>query len=413
LTATRVKSVVRREETVLHLGGSGDNFHMTWAADDRQLLSVTDGYGWAEDPPGRYASRLWAISGDAQSATFEDFSGYPELLQLPHDPENYCRYLAFGVLAVDGRIYHAHKTLNHPPRVWLDSHAIGAKLIHSPDGGSTWHNQDGSTPVAWEDWYDRSQRNMAFFREPQDAFSSLTFLQMGRDYEHNRDGYVYIYSPNGNYEGWMNELVMLRVPKGSILDRRAYEYFAGLTPGGGARWVKDIDARGVVHTFPAGYVNTARHIVDDLPYAWEPSIVYNAPLGLYLMANWGMSLSPEGTYFAGPSYLGIWTAPEPWGPWEQVHEETAWTPEGDPESLAYAPQIAPKWISEDGRSLWLVWGDAKGVWEYVDAYIRLVEEAKATGATVDERLEAEYLRQRAEMMPFYGFNTQRVDLLMD
>jgi hypothetical protein len=56
-------------------------------------------------------------------------------------------------------------------------------------------------------------------------------------------------------------------------------------------------------------------VVDDFPCAWEPSVVYNAPLGLYVMANWDMSLSPEGKYFARASYVGIWTAPQPRGPW--------------------------------------------------------------------------------------------------
>jgi len=46
-----------------------------------------------------------------------------------------------------------------------------------------------------------------------------------------------------------------------------------------------------------------------------------------------------------------------------------------PEGRAYQPQIAPKWIAEDGRSLWLVWTD----FQEIDA-------------------------QR----PFYSFNVQKV-----
>jgi len=53
---------------------------------------------------------------------------------------------------------------------------------------------------------------MAFYREPQQAFSQLTFLQMGRAYQDNRDGYLYVYGPNGITEGSMNQLVMFRVP---------------------------------------------------------------------------------------------------------------------------------------------------------------------------------------------------------
>ena len=95
---------------------------------------------------------------------------------------------------------------------------------------------------------------MVFFYEPGDSFPLLTVLQMGRNYEHNEDGYVYVYSPNGNEEGSMNQLVMFRVPKDSILDRSAYEFFISLNSDGTGSWSRDIHARGVVHTFPTGWV---------------------------------------------------------------------------------------------------------------------------------------------------------------
>src|SRR5438067_2546867 len=85
------------------------------------------------------------------------------------------------------------------------------------------------------------------------------------------------------------------------------------------------------------------------------SLGNNAPLGVYMMANWGMGNSPDGTWFGKPSYLGFWTAPQPWGPWTQVHENTRWTPVNDEGARAYQPQISPKWISQDGRSFWMVW----------------------------------------------------------
>jgi hypothetical protein len=70
-----------------------------------------------------------------------------------------------------------------------------------------------------------------------------------------------------------------------------------------------------------------------------------------------MGCAPDGMWFGKPSYLGFWIAPQPWGPWTQVHEETAWTPLGDGKARCYQPQISPKWLAEDGRSFWLVWTD--------------------------------------------------------
>ncbi|MGI8754975.1 MAG: hypothetical protein ACR2MB_03775 [Acidimicrobiales bacterium] len=193
---------------------------------------------------------------------------------------------------------------------------------------------------------------MAFFNEPDEAFSLLTVLQMGPGYAHNRDGYVYLYAPNGSKEGDMNQLALCRVPRGRILERAAYEYFVALDDGGSASWSGDINARGAAHTFPSGWVNTGGH-----PYAWHPSVVYNEPLGLYLMVNWGMGTNEAGGWFAKPSYLGFWTAPQPWGPWTQIHEETAWLPMGEDSERAYQPQIIPGWIAPDGKSFWLVWTD--------------------------------------------------------
>jgi hypothetical protein len=318
---------------------------------------------------------LISIRGVPPQLEFDDTPGYPELLVGP-DPRHVSRYYGFGVLASAGAIYQYLSTPDRPfdtnkphPRF------IGAKLIYSPDNGVTWHNQDGSTPVRWEPWEDRGQHNMAFFKEPGDAFSLLTVLQMGKNYEHNEDGYVYVYSPNGNTEGTMNQLVMFRAPQERIRDRGAYEYFVARRPDGTADWSHDIAARGVVHTFPSGWVNTQIH-----PYAWHPSVVYNKPLGVYLMANWGMGCAADGMWFGKPSYLGFWSAPHPWGPWTQIHEDKEWMPAGDRNARAYQPQIAPKWIAADVKSFWMVWTD-----------FQIVEGKR----------------------PYYSFNTQRVEVMTE
>ena len=71
----------------------------------------------------------------------------------------------------------------------------------------------------------------------------------------------------------------------------------------------------------------------------------------------GTGQGVTGGWFGKPSYLGVWVSETPWGPFEQVHEENAWTPDNDPHSRAHAPQIPPKWIAPDGKSFWLVWTD--------------------------------------------------------
>ncbi|MEP7244927.1 MAG: hypothetical protein ABI885_14780, partial [Gammaproteobacteria bacterium] len=40
-----IRSIARRDETILRLGGSGDGYKMTWGADDRLFTVVNDGTG--------------------------------------------------------------------------------------------------------------------------------------------------------------------------------------------------------------------------------------------------------------------------------------------------------------------------------------------------------------------------------
>lgn len=371
----RIRVIRRLEETTIRAGGSGDNWHMTWANDDKQYVGLCDGTGLPGTPmESNYNSRAYAIVGDPPDLRFEFLPGYPELLSN-RNQIGCARYYNFGILALNGKIYQYLSTWRNHPTSEPDLRFVGAKLIYSPDNGLTWHNQDGSSPVRWESLAEQSKDNMAFFNESGDTFSLLTILQMGQNYRYNTDGYVYVYAPNGNAEDTMNQLAMFRVPKNRILDRSIYEFFAAYNPDGSARWVKDINDRGAVHSFPSGWVNTNSH-----PYAWHPSVVYSAPHQCYLMVNWGMGCAGDGTWFGKPSYLGFWTAPQPWGPWTQIHEEKAWMPAGDANARAYQPQIAPKWIAEDGKSFWLVWTD-----------YQLVGDGKR---------------------PYYAFNLQKVEVEM-
>jgi hypothetical protein len=409
LDGVSVSGAVRREDTILRLGGKGDNWYMTWAADDEQLVALCDGYGFTEKPTEFYNSHLFRVAGDPAHAVFREVSGYPKRLFTADTKPPL--YYGFGTLAVDGKIYQFVSTLGESKR-HDDSFGltpfIGAKLIYSPDAGKTWCNQDGSSPVTWEGDQQRSRKSLVFFEEPQYAFSMLSILQMGRDYRDNRDGYVYVYSPGGVTEGTMNQLVMFRVPKTKILERAAYRYFAGHRDDGSASWTSNIEGRATVHTFPAGWVNKTH----SSPFAWQPSVVYNAALDLYLMASSGMGCGPDPTGYDGdwyqkPSYLGFWTARHPWGPWKQIHEEIAWLPGDDPKARCYVPQIAPKWIAPDGKSFWLVWSDFQNNGTFWHDQIEVFSDTNKQ--TFLQRLVSVHRR----LLPYYAFNVQRVDLIID
>jgi len=102
-------------------------------------------------------------------------------------------------------------------------------------------------------------------------------------------------------------------------------------------------------------------------YSWLPSVVFNPGLGLYIMVNGGtyagrgLTSSDEDYYdkwmHTKTGSLGFWYAENPWGPWQQFYYTDYWTAD-DPGNLTYQPKLSPKWISEDGREMVLIWSDA-------------------------------------------------------
>ena len=358
----------RLEETLQRSAGNGDNWHMTWARDGKQYVVLGDGKGWP-DAEGRtgptFHTKLYGLDGDPPDLTFAHLHGYPDLIGEESPSQN--RFYGAGILAIDDCIYHFLGAPN-PPSDQPAPRYVGSKLVFSPDQGRSWKNQDGS-PLCWEGWADRNRGNMIFFDEPDEAFSLVTLLQMGKDYEHNKDGYIYGYAPFGNGEGAANQLAMLRVAKDRIRNRSEYEFFVARNHDGSAKWSDHIDDRGVVYSF----------LKCHWPWTcWHPSVVYNAPFDVFMMANWAMGCGTDGPSVDAPSYLGFWLAEKPWGPWRQVHEEKEWTPGRDRQARAYQPQISPRWIANDGKSFWLVFSDFQNV-------------------------DGEH--------PHYGFNYQQVEIL--
>lgn len=397
-----VKSVLRRDDTITRYACHGDIFPMTWVHGDRQVSSFSDGLGWPRKNIEGYNTRVIDMVGDPADLTFGEIPGYPNI----RGAEGAAAYYGFGLLSVDATIYqflcsYAEPTSNAERR-WNS-----VKMIYSPDQGRTWFNRNGTTPVSLETYQQQSRETMTFISEPQHAFSLVSFLQMGKNYQLNSDGYVYGYGINGITDGTMNQLVMFRVSKDRVLERSAYEFFGGFRSMEEPIWSSDIQAREIVHQFPRGWVNRPTDQI-NLVQSWLPSVVYNAPLGLYLMASSGIGCGDNGDW-AKPSYLGLWTAPSPWGPWTQIYEDTAWMPGNDGLARCYSPQIAPKWIAADGRSFWLVWSDYQQRCTASEEE-RIFEDAqRARNHNKGMRVLFEQARRCS---PYYAFNALRFDLVI-
>lgn len=328
---------------ITRLCRSGDNWSITWADDDNLYASCDDGFGWdyacSDERFNQSNNRVWRLEGGPDNLR----PGY--LPGFPHYP---CvdQWYGYGILSVDSILYHfitcaSDHEFCFPFR--------GAKLIYSPDHGAEWFLHNGVDAH----WGARStkRKDLFFWCETDEyAFANIEFLQAGKGYASAQDDYVYLYSPNGRFN--YHQLNLARAPRGKILHREAYEFCTEVLADGRALWSPKIEDRGSIHEFPDNYGW----------YSWLPSVVYNEKLGLYIMANGGTGVDGSGMHDL-PASMGIYTSTTPWGPWKEIFYTDTWVTDNS-ENRLYQPKLNPKWISEDGTEMYLIFSDASDKWGY-------------------------------------------------
>jgi len=177
----------------------------------------------------------------------------------------------------------------------------------------------------WADWY------------LKDTFGCPEFVQFGKNYQGARDEYVYVVSQANNdaYE-FSLDIVLARVPEDRITERKSYEFFAGMT-NGRPQWSADISQRKPIFTDAAGTQRVA--------------ITYNVGLRRYILTT--SHKTQEGAHNAS---LGVFDAPDPWGPWSTLYYDDHWS--GN--DRTYHHKFPTKWMSKDGKSMWLLYSGLDG-----------------------------------------------------
>jgi hypothetical protein len=353
--------VTFQKDTLYRSDGRGDNWCITWAADGSQVTSMCDG-NWLGGEPS-FHNHLYRILGGPADLSRQDIPGYPQFAWGTGS------WFGYGIVSVEGVLY---ATISKTPANHWSGPFRGLKLLRSSDNGATWYRVDRQGSQRKIDPQDEARNEVnaeeMFFLEesgkPHESrlaypFSYVAFVQCGQDNSAAKDGYVYIYSPEGAHA---DKLCMARVPKNKIGIRQSWEYFAkydGTEP----VWTADIDQRGYGYAFPEK-TSDGKYFGW---YSWLPSIVWNEGLGLYIMVNGGtcagrgMSDSDQ-DYYDGWMHtetgcLGFWYAEKPYGPWRPFYYTDGWTVD-DPKNRTYQPKLSPKWISTDGRQMVLIWSDA-------------------------------------------------------
>ena len=291
-----------------------DNFPVSWAEDGRQYTSWGDGGGFGgTNSRGRVSLGFGYIEGSASEFVGTNVWGGFE----PETPATFDGK-SFGVLALDDVLY-----MWVGPGSGEDSYRW-SRLYSSIDGGLTWRDP------GWE-----------FVQAEGMVFP--TFLQYGRNYRGALDNFVYIYAINLKRADTLTiqspgEIVLMRVPRGELLTRSEYRFFAGLESDGSPIWTSQVADRQPVFEDPNGV-------------GWGCSASYNLGIGRVLF------ITEHAQSFRG--MIGLHDAPRPWGPWTTVQYGERFGGGVVPEST-YFWNFSNKWTSPDGRDSVLIFTGTSG-----------------------------------------------------
>jgi SAM-dependent methyltransferase len=281
--------------------GDGDNWPITWADDEHQYTVYCDGEGFGGGS-GKGSMSLARILGSPPGFRGENLAS-PTGHKEGGGPKG---RKASGLLMADGVLY-----------MWvrnLKQDGTGSSLAWSEDRAATW---------TWAEW--------SF---PEIGYP--TWLNAGQDYAAAQDEYAYLYSPDtpSAYKT-SDHMILARVPVSGIRDESGYRFFAGLNGDGQPKWTAEFKERKSVFTDPG--------------HCYRPEVVLNPGIGKYLLLT-ATSGAPRwcGT---DEKYLGIFEAAAPWGPWRTVKRINGWGGEEN----RFQPRIPPKWISEDGKTFYLLY----------------------------------------------------------
>ncbi len=282
------------KESIVRKAKGGDNWPLTWTADDELFTAYGDGWGFEPMIKPKLSLGFSRVQGGPDSFTGVNVRSETGE-QVGQGPKG---KKASGLLMVDGVLYMTVRN------------AKNAQLAWSEDGGLTW---------TWADW------------KFETSFGMPSFLNFSRDYAGARDGFVYLYSQDADsaYEG-ADQLVLARVPKERIREKEAYEYFSGAFGAAAPQWSAEVEKRTGVLTNPGR--------------VYRSSVSYDVGLKRYLAC---VILPEEDTRFSGG--FSVFDAPEPWGPWTTVYYTEQW--DVGPGETCHFP---PKWMSEDGKTLHMV-----------------------------------------------------------
>ncbi len=314
-----IESITWHWETYTTAAPGSDLWPVAWGPDDHLYAAWGDGGGFGgSDSDGRVAMGFARIEGGPEHWRGINVNGGKN----PEHPASFQKKgKTAGIAFVDGALY---ALINLQDGIWPE---VNRALAWSTDNGGTW------TQAGW------------LFAKGAGNFQPAMFLSFGRDYTGLPEplaGCVYIYGPrqlSAPESG--KRLYLARVPRNQLRERAAYEFFQGTNAAGKPAWVRECAE--------------AQPVFGDSNGVKPGGVEYNPGLKRFLLTG----------FHGGPGQLGVFDAPNPWGPWTTVAYYENWGEMGiEGEGLTCG--FPPKWMSADGRTLWSVFsaygeGAKKGI----------------------------------------------------
>ncbi len=301
------------DRDVVRLGvNTGDNWPSTWGDDDVLYTSWGDGGGFTHRDP-------------KLSLGFAKIIGNPGDLRAEEIPSTLDTAMGGGTKGIKSS---ALLMIDRTLYMFVRNIIIGGEFTNSRIAWS----ENRQKNWKWAEWH---------FAE---TFGCPEFVQFGKNYTGARDNYVYIVSQdNNNPYKYAEDVVLARVPKNSILDRSAWQFFSGRGSTGSGHWSSAINERKPVFT--------------DRNGAQRVALAYNTGLKRYFLVT-SIGTHGKDTKLMHTGGLGVFDAPEPWGPWTTVYYDQYWSGgknlDYKLEEWTYHQKFPTKYMSPDGKTMWLL-----------------------------------------------------------
>jgi hypothetical protein len=305
---------------------SGDILPTVWADNDQQYVLINDGGTDLPKSGGFWRNSFARITGTPPHigfsyvgnpkapppATWSQISKNPALHSGPLGP-----FYSDGFVAI-GNTFFATQTAP-----WNYNHNQPfqglAGIAYSTNEGGTWTAPSPAQPFAA-------------------PLGNLSWVLRDRGEAHP-DGYVYAINSEREFNA------------STLILGRALPDVADMTNPASWQWVSGwTQLEGENYPVWSNSVTAAIPVASWASHITYPQMSYDAALHRYLLTfTHSYSNTVPGIWRAG-SELDLLEAPHPWGPFSFVAREIDFGP-----SNGYAAGFPAKWISRNGRTLWMKW----------------------------------------------------------